>query len=44
MQRADALDEQLFALLMLGDDRCVAETHRMGERRHARDAVVSSAA
>ena len=36
MQNASTLDERLFALIMLGDDRCVAETYIAGERRHAR--------
>jgi guanine deaminase len=39
MQSAGTIAEQLFALLMLGDDRCVAATYLMGERRHARDAA-----
>ncbi|MEN3110118.1 guanine deaminase [Uliginosibacterium paludis] len=29
---AESLEEQLFALMMLGDDRCIAATHIMGER------------
>jgi guanine deaminase len=35
-QNASTLEERLFALIMLGDDRCVAETYIAGERRHAR--------
>jgi guanine deaminase len=37
MQHAETLAERLFALLMLGDDRCIAATYLMGEMRHARD-------
>lgn len=36
MQHAPALQDKLFALMMLGDDRAIAETWLMGERRHAR--------
>ncbi|MDO9596923.1 MAG: guanine deaminase [Azoarcus sp.] len=31
MARADTLSERLFVLMMLGDDRCVARTHVLGE-------------
>ncbi len=34
--RAGTLDECLFALMMLGDDRAVAATYVLGERAHAR--------
>ena len=37
MQNTTTLDERLFALIMLGDDRCVAATYLMGEKRHARE-------
>jgi guanine deaminase len=37
MRFAATIDERLFALLILGDDRCVAAAYIMGERRHARD-------
>jgi guanine deaminase len=37
MQHASTLAERLFALLMLGDDRCVAATYLMGHLRHTRD-------
>jgi guanine deaminase len=40
MQATTTLEERLFALIMLGDDRCVFETYLMGERRHARDGGV----
>jgi guanine deaminase len=33
MSRAETLDERLFALMMLGDDRSVAATYILGERR-----------
>ena len=32
------LNEQLFAMMMLGDDRLVKETWIMGEKSHDRDA------
>jgi len=38
MQSLSTVEERLFALIMLGDDRSVFETYLMGERRHARDA------
>ncbi|TMG97687.1 MAG: guanine deaminase [Betaproteobacteria bacterium] len=44
MQSAATIDERLFALLMLGDDRCVAATYLMGEQRHARDNAFKSSA
>lgn len=31
LERADSLAEELFALMMLGDERCVAATHILGE-------------
>jgi guanine deaminase len=34
--RADTLAEQLFALLMLGDDRAIAATYVLGELAHRR--------
>ncbi|THF66518.1 guanine deaminase [Pseudothauera nasutitermitis] len=36
LARAETLSERLFALMMLGDDRCIAETHVLGERRWVR--------
>ncbi len=36
MHRAEGLVEELFVLMMLGDDRSVAATYTMGERRYAR--------
>ena len=38
MQATTTIEERVFALIMLGDDRSVFETYLMGERRHARDA------
>ena len=38
-QSTTTVEERLFALIMLGDDRCVFETYLMGERKHARDAA-----
>lgn len=37
MQQAKTLDEKLFALTMLGDDRTVKETFAAGESVHRRD-------
>jgi guanine deaminase len=31
MERCQGLAERLFALMMLGDERCVVATHVMGE-------------
>ncbi len=36
MARAESLEERLFALMMLGDDRCVQATHVMGRRQYLR--------
>ncbi len=36
MDNATTLDERLFALMMLGDDRCIQATHVMGRRQHSR--------
>jgi len=36
MERAQGLVEELFVLMMLGDDRAVAATYISGERRHVR--------
>jgi guanine deaminase len=36
MQHTSTLAEQLFALIMLGDDRSVTATYIMGRQRHAR--------
>ena len=32
MERTQSLAERLFALMILGDERCVVATHVMGER------------
>ncbi|MBX9764613.1 MAG: guanine deaminase [Pseudomonadaceae bacterium] len=37
MQKAKTLDEKLFALIMLGDDRMVKETFAAGQSVHRRD-------
>ncbi|MCT7654037.1 guanine deaminase [Oceanimonas sp. NS1] len=37
IQNAQTLFEKLFVLMMLGDDRAIAETHVYGECRHRRD-------
>ncbi len=34
----DSLEEQLFVLAMLGDDRCISATYSAGRRVHQRDA------
>lgn len=36
MQSAESLEDRLFALMMLGDDRAVLATHVMGQRRYQR--------
>jgi len=36
MQNAQSLEDRLFALMMLGDDRCVQATHVMGRRQYLR--------
>jgi len=36
MDNATTLEERLFALMMLGDDRCVQATHIMGRRQYSR--------
>lgn len=36
MDNASSLEERLFALMMLGDDRCVQATHVMGKRQYSR--------
>jgi guanine deaminase len=38
MRRCEGLTEELFVLMMLGDDRAVAATYVMGVQRHARAA------
>ena len=38
MENATTLEERLFALMMLGDDRCIQATHVMGRRRYSRSA------
>lgn len=40
MQRVESLAEQLFVLMMLGDDRTIVATHVMGVCQHRRDAAV----
>ena len=42
MRSLSTVEERLFALIMLGDDRSVFETYLMGERRHARDGSMGS--
>jgi guanine deaminase len=37
MAHAGSLSERLFALMILGDDRCVLATHIMGKLAYARD-------
>ena len=37
MENASTLEERLFALMMLGDDRCVQATHVMGKRQYSRN-------
>jgi guanine deaminase len=37
-ERAESIEDQLFALMMLGDDRAVAATYLAGKLAHARDA------
>ncbi len=39
IQNAYSLYEKLFVLMMLGDDRAIAETYVYGECRHRRDAA-----
>ena len=39
LARARSLEERLFALINLGDDRCVAATYVLGERAHVRKAL-----
>jgi guanine deaminase len=36
MRTAQSLEDRLFALMMLGDDRCVQATHVMGRRQYLR--------
>lgn len=36
MDNAATLEERLFALMMLGDDRCIQATHIMGNRQYSR--------
>ena len=36
MENANTLEERLFALMMLGDDRCIQATHVMGKRLYSR--------
>jgi hypothetical protein len=37
MQQTASLEDRLFALMMLGDDRCVQATHVMGKRQYLRE-------
>jgi guanine deaminase len=39
VERATTLDEKLFALMILGDDRAVHATHILGSRAHVRAAA-----
>ena len=36
MAQAESIEDQLFALMMLGDDRCVQATHIMGQCQYSR--------
>ncbi|MCZ6668007.1 MAG: guanine deaminase [Gammaproteobacteria bacterium] len=36
MAQAESIEDQLFALMMLGDDRCVVATHIMGQCQYSR--------
>ncbi len=36
MESALSLEERLFALMMLGDDRCIQATHVMGQRQYSK--------
>jgi guanine deaminase len=36
MQNSESLEDKLFALMMLGDDRCIQATHVMGKRQYLR--------
>ena len=36
MENSSRLEDRLFALMMLGDDRCVQATHVMGKRQYSR--------
>ena len=36
MRSAQSIEDKLFALMMLGDDRCVQATHVMGRRQYLR--------
>ena len=37
MARADSIEDQLFALMMMGDDRAVYSTHVMGQCQYTRE-------
>ena len=39
MQSAQSLEDRLFALMMLGDDRCIQATHVMGKRQYLRERI-----
>ncbi len=39
MQQTDSLEDRLFALMMLGDDRCIQATHVMGKRQYLRERI-----
>ena len=39
MEQAKTLEQRLFALMMLGDDRCIQATHVMGRRQYSRSAT-----
>jgi guanine deaminase len=36
MQHSESIEDRLFALMMLGDDRCIQATHVMGKRQYLR--------
>jgi guanine deaminase len=37
MEQAESIEDQLFALMMMGDDRSIQATHIMGERHYLRE-------
>jgi guanine deaminase len=39
MQQSESIEDQLFALMMLGDDRCIQAPHVMGKRQYLRAGI-----
>lgn len=37
MESVQSIEDRLFVLMMLGDDRCIQATHIMGKRQYSRD-------